>query len=965
MALSNETINLMKRFLFLLLFLSIPVVNLFPQAKLDNRNNFYQAENFVLYEEYKEALPLYTRLLIIEPDNSNFKYRIGQCLLNMPGRKSEAITYLEDAVEDINFKYKEGKYNEKKAPYDAYYYLANAYRINNQLSKALDTYELFKKNLDPDVYDSTVVNLQITSCRNAQQLLKVPFYIRKENLGDIVNGRFSDYNPVLSADESVMVYNQAAAFQDFIFFTKKVNGKWSTPVDIIPDLGLGFEEKNFVTSISDDGRELFIYRPGLDYDGNIYVTRRDMNDKWSNLVKLNENINTKYWESHATISHDGKKLYFTSNRKGTVGGLDIYVSQRDSIGEWGPAMNIGPVINTVYNEESPFLGKDNKTLFFSSRGHFNVGGYDVFYSTFKENAEWSIPLNLGFPLNSTDDDVFFNPVKDGYQAYYALDDSGSYGLQDIYRIEIFNNDHPRKFYIRGIVQVKDLMEMFGTSIKVSALNLDNLNDTVIVFSNPVTGEYEFKELPQGNYSLTYEVPGAKKTTKNINLLLNNPIDSFVLPGTTLPKTDFVAEMIVAGNKTISVVNNDTISFPVKVEPQSILVVEHWLGDSLLTTETFRVNDTAFIYRTVPLTGENRLVFKLTDKFSNSITSDIFIKREKVTTEQSVERPEYSRVIAQKQSRAFISMLNNRADNKLKKIIGPSGIENKQSGKVDDIISYLKEETAKRSISPDEVDKLALRVAVMDNVLTQAAVDIMTRNTHGELNEILGKLNIYDAGLKTWTDLQKFISEKTNGKISPEELNKIAADILTDTDNSIAKVGGKILMYGDKSPAGEIIRQAVSITNSKNIKNGGKWLQSVYNEAVNLNMKNSEIADMLVKLSSLPGTKVEKYIEELAAYSDESLRNYLNGPEMKKAGIKTPEEVILYLLKNKDKGIYSEISLFDALSRLIESKDIPAGTIYTPIAVTEGNYLWIIWLILGTGVVAFVFIIGRRKKKEKK
>jgi hypothetical protein len=955
----------MKSVILLLGILFITAANSFSQAKLENRNTFYQAENFVLYEEYKEALPLYVGLLRIEPSNSNFKYRIGQCLINMPGRKQEAIRYLEDAVKNINLKYKEGRYKENKAPYDSYYYLANAYRINNQLSKALDTYELFKKNLDPEVYDTAVVNLQIESCRNAEELMKIPIYIKKENLGSIINDRFSDFNPVVSADESVMVFNKAAAFQDVLYFTKKVNGKWTEPVNIIPDLGLGFEEKNYATSISADGRELYVYRPGADYDGNIYVTKRDQNDKWSNLVKLNDNINTKYWESHATVSHDGKKLYFTSNRKGTYGGLDIYFSDRDSTGEWGPAKNIGPVINTVYNEESPFLGSDDKTLFFSSRGHFNVGGYDIFYSTLMDNGVWSVPLNVGYPLNSTDDDVFFDPIKDGYQAYFAIDDSGSYGLQDIYRIEIFSKDHPRKFFIRGIVQVKDLQNMFNDSVKVSAFNLEDPNAKVIVYSDPVTGEYKF-ELPQGKYSITYEAAGAEKTIKNLDLSLTTPTDSFVLPGTTLPKTDFVADMSVASNKTLSVVRGDTIAFPLKVEPKSILLIEHWLGDSLLYSESFVINDTSFVYRTVPQTGDNRIVFKLTDKFSNTTTSDIFIKREKMVTEQPVVRPEYSRIIAQKQIAAFTNMLKNRADDKLKKVIQRSEIDKQKYGRVDDIVSYLKEEAAKSSISPLVIDKLALKVAVMDNVLTQAAVDLMARNTLGDLKEILNNLNIYDSGLKTWTDLQQFISEKLNGKIQPEDFNKIAADVLSDIDTSISKIREKVFAFSEKYVNGNLILKSVNITDQKGIKNAGPWLQSIYNESINLNVKESEMEDMFSIISSLPGTNAGKYIEDLAANSDEKFRSFLNGPDLKKSSVKTPDDVILYLLRNKDKGLFPEISFFDALVNLIAVKDIPSDTITSQMAIHRGNKLWILWVVMiGTGLTFFIFVFSRRKNKKDK
>jgi hypothetical protein len=954
----------MKRVLLLYCLLSISVAKVFPQARLENRNNFFQAENYVLYEEYKEALPLYQGLLRIEPNNANFKYRTGQCLINIQGRKAEAIRFLEDAVKNINLKYKEGRYKETKAPYDAYYYLANAYRVNNQLPKAIETYELFKKNLDPKVYDTAIVNLQIESCRNAMELMKLPIFIKKENLGDIINGRFSDYNPVVSADESVMVFNKAEQFQDIVYFTKKVNGKWTAPIDIIPDFGLGFEEKNYVTSISDDGREIYVYRPGADYDGNIYVSKRDKNDKWSNLIKLNDNINTKYWESHATISHSGKKLYFTSNRKGTYGGLDIWVSQKDSTGDWGPAKNLGPVVNTVYNEESPFLGKDDKTLFFSSRGHFNIGGYDIFYTTMMDNGEWSVPLNVGYPINSTDDDVFFYPVHDGYQAYYAMDIPAGNGLQDIYRIEIFSKDHPRKFFVKGIVKVRDLLSVFKDSVKVSALNLEDPNATVIVYSNPLTGEYKF-ELPQGKYELKYEADGAQKSIQNIDLPITQPTDSFVLPGTTLPKTDFVADLTVESNKTLSVAKNDTIAFPIKVEPKSVLTIEHWLGDSLITSENVIITDSLFVYKMVPRTGDNRIVFKLTDKFSNTTSSDVFVKLEKVITSQPLVRPEYSRVIALKQTTAFINMLRNRADDKLKKVIQRSRLEKQQYGRVDDIISNLKEEAAKSSISPDAVDKSALKVAVMDNVLTQSAVDLVAHNTQGELKNILSNLNIYNAGLKTWTDLQKYVSEKSNGKIQPVDLNKIAADILADIDTSIAKAREKILAYSDKYVKGTLIKQSVSATDNKNIKNGGKWLQSIYNESLTAGITNSEMADMLSILSSLPGTEAGKYLEDLASYSDDGLKIYLTGNDLKKVKFKTSNDIVLYLLKNKTKGSYSEISLYKALIDLISAKDIPTDVIESQIVKPESNNLWIVWVLLGTGLIIFFFVFKRDKKKKKK
>ena len=537
----------MKR-LVLLTWLLATFINsdLLSQSKEELKNNFYDAESWILFEAYQDALPLYLQLLKSYPDNSNFKYRIGQCYINIPGEKAKAASYLEDAVKNIDPKYKEGRFNEAGAPYDALYYLANAYRITNQLDKALTTYEQFRKNLNPLVYDSTIVNLQIQSCRNAKELMRMPLFIKYKNLGRTINSVSNDYNPVISDKEDMLVFSRSLAFYDALLYSTKVNGKWTEPQNMNELLKV--DRDLFPTSISKDGKDLYLYS-SADYDGIIYTSRFEKGT-WSPIVKLNDNINTKYWESHATISHDNKKLYFTSNRKGTYGGLDIYVSNRDSTGDWGPAINLGPVINTPYNEESPFLSEDDKTLFFSSRGHFNMGGYDVFYSTLLANGAWSVPLNLGYPLNTTDDDVFFKPLNRGFEGYISKELPGGYGKQDIYRIEIFSNDHPRKFFVRGMAKVADINSM-NDSIKVTALYTKNPNQTVIVYSNPKTGEYEF-QVPQGDYQVTYEVEGGEKVVRKLDLPLQHPSDSFLLPETILPKTEFIAEPKVETNKTISV-----------------------------------------------------------------------------------------------------------------------------------------------------------------------------------------------------------------------------------------------------------------------------------------------------------------------------------------------------------------------------------------------------------------------------
>jgi len=949
---------MMKR-LVLLTWLLATFVNsdILSQSKVEIRNNFYDAESWILFEDYKEALPIYQQLLRIYPNNSNFKYRIGQCYINTTGEKEKAISYLEDAVKNINPKYKEGKFKESGAPYDALYYLANAYRINNQIDKALETYELFQKNMDTEVYNAEVVEQQITSCRNAKELMTLPLFIREKNLGSMINEGNSEFNPVISANEDLIVFSKSEAFYDAIMYSTKVNGVWSGPQNMNEILQV--DKDLFPTSISKDGKTLYMYS-SADYDGIIYTTVFN-NNTWSPLIQLNANINTKYWESHATISHDNKKLYFTSNRKGTLGGLDIYVSKRDSLGGWGPAENLGPVINTPYNEESPFLSKDDKTLFFSSRGHFNMGGYDIFYSTLLDDGKWSVPLNVGYPLNTTDDDVFFNPVNQGYEGYLSREVNGGFGKEDIYHVEIFSDDHPRKFFIRGLVKVADLMNSISDSVKISAMNITNPDQTLIVYSDPETGEFEF-ELPQGNYKITYENEGGEKVVRNLELPLTNPSDSFVLPGTLLPKSDFIAEMNVESNKTISVSKGDTLLFPLKVEPNSILTVEHWVGDSLLYTEQFQIKDTTFVYKMVPSQGDNKVVFRLTDKFNNTTTTDVFITREKESTSQPLIRPEYSRVIAKKQVAALTTMLKNRTDNKLSGVIGNAGTEKQQFGKVDDLITYIKEQAVKKNISPEEVDKAALRVAVMDNILTQAAVDLMAKYAEGELKKILTDLNIYDAGLKTWTDLQEYVAAKTNGRITPEMLNKIAENALADTDPAIAVVRDKILAYSEVSEGGVIIREAVATVDISNINLKEKWLQAFYKESIRQGLTQGQLSELVAIISSLPNTNVEDYLKDLIANSEEPLTSVLKAINLKEENIKTPKDLVMFLMMNKDKEKYPEALVLKAITAMIADKNIPAETIKSATEKSETGTNWILWII-PIAVLILIYLVLRRRKKK--
>jgi tetratricopeptide (TPR) repeat protein len=407
----------------------------FSQMSSSPREMFLEAESYFLYEEYKEALPLYIQLSLSYPENDNINYRIGRCYLNIPYEKEKSILYLETASKNINPQYKGESLKEVAAPPDVIYYLADAYRINNQIDKALVLYRQFKSLSDSSVFNLKMVDEQIKACENAKILESHPVKVTFTNLGEGINTRFSETNAVVSGNETVLVFSAQLQFYTAVFYSHKENGQWSHPVNI--NANLEVDDDCLPVAISYDGKELLLYRSN-EYLGDLYVSRF-INGKWSRVKHLNNNINTKYWESHACLSRDGKKIYFTSNRKESTGGLDIFVSTRQNVksDDWGKPQKLDSGINTVYDEETPFITADDRWLYFSSNGHNSMGGFDVFVSENKF-GKWMEPQNLGYPLNTTDNDLFYQPAGNGEEGYMALSRKDTYGKNDIYKIKISN-----------------------------------------------------------------------------------------------------------------------------------------------------------------------------------------------------------------------------------------------------------------------------------------------------------------------------------------------------------------------------------------------------------------------------------------------------------------------------------------------------------------------------------------------
>ena len=424
---------------------------------------FYDAEFFLADEYYIDALQEYQKLYTRGyENNANINYRIGICYLNIAGEKQKSIPYLEKAVKAITARYKEGIFSETHAPYDAYLYLGNAYRIDNRLDQAVDAYRKYKDLLDKD--DSEMAHYtdqQIEACNNARKAMDSPVYYIRTHLGKTINTVTADYNPVVSADGSSMVYMTSLAFYDALKYTTKTGGEWKEPVNITPEVQSdGDQFADFLTS---DGTRLYLNKAD-NFNSDIYYSDL-VEGKWTKSKPLNKYINTKYFESHACVSPDNRTLYFTSNRKGGQGGMDIWVSRKDAMGDWGEPLNIGQAVNTELNEDNPFITGDGKTLFFASQGHYSLGGYDIFRSEMTDDGGWSKPVNLGYPVNTTDDDLFYVPAGSadiGYQSLFAED---SYGSRDIYQYRLFPGEAEYLAYMKSLEEMKTEMARADTAVK--------------------------------------------------------------------------------------------------------------------------------------------------------------------------------------------------------------------------------------------------------------------------------------------------------------------------------------------------------------------------------------------------------------------------------------------------------------------------------------------------------------------
>jgi outer membrane protein OmpA-like peptidoglycan-associated protein/tetratricopeptide (TPR) repeat protein len=501
---------------------------------------------------FQQALPLLLKAEEFNPNHALCNYMVAFCYFAVDPQHDNYIKYFEKAY----------KLNPKAA-LDEKYYMAWGYHLNMRWDEAIKEYEEIMVDLrvDPKKHAYWIEDCikKIEECKNGKKLMEHPVRVFTDNIGNGINSNYPDFGALITADEGMMIFTSrrntgvggmleegSQEYYEDLYVSYRNHGKWSNAANL--GTMINTEVHDATAGLSHDGTLLYIYRYESRDGGDIWESRLTGKD-WSRPERMNKNINSRHHESTVSLSYDDKQLYYISDKEGTIGDRDIWVTELDEKGKWGESKNIGAIINTKYMEEGVFMHPDGKTMYFSSRGHSTMGGLDIFKSELKD-GKWTTPVNMGYPINTPHDDVFFNMNASGRRGYYASARQGGFGEKDIYVITFLGPEKPFEFngednLIASIAEpVKSVtaappMEIKANSVTIlrgtitdaisnqpieASIDLvDNAKNQVLATfkSNSSTGKY-LVSLPAGrNYGIAVRAEKYLFHSENFDIPANN------------------------------------------------------------------------------------------------------------------------------------------------------------------------------------------------------------------------------------------------------------------------------------------------------------------------------------------------------------------------------------------------------------------------------------------------------------
>ena len=468
-----------------------------------------EAEEYMLDHQYQRAAKKYMDAKRQFPESYNLSFKIGYTYLLSDDMKHHALEFLEEAAQHASVDYDPQSIQETLAPIEALYFLGKAYQIAKRFDDAIKAFEKFLTMVEPDHDFRALAEQQIASSKRAPALMKAGIAVETINLGANINDDLPNFNAVISGDGQTLAFTTISRIGFDIFVSHRNADGWGKPKRITSDLRRKFLK---TSSLSYDGVELILSEDMLD-ESDLFATIFH-EGKWSKAVKLKKPINSKFNETHGATTADGNTLYFTSNRPGGLGGMDIYRTTVDERGRWSQPENLGPRVNTPLNEETPFI-TENNILFFSSEGHAGLGGYDVFFVDLNGNDK---AANLGFPINTPDDDLFFHPESGGKSGFMAFYHPSNKGMRDIHHITII----PR-VGLMGLLATGSSPVVEGETFEVMIRN-NTTQEVEANLTTKFTGSEPLHMLPPGKYTVSITNP----RFKNFETLVDIP-KSYALP----------------------------------------------------------------------------------------------------------------------------------------------------------------------------------------------------------------------------------------------------------------------------------------------------------------------------------------------------------------------------------------------------------------------------------------------------
>ena len=506
------------------------------------------ADQYWVDQNYDFALKIYQNIEKDLTPTSFLNFKIGECYAKSMFAKDsdKALEYLSKSAEKVSRNLSFDYYTNEvdSAPVDVYLVYGRILRINHKIDEAKKNFELYEEAYGSKISKETQKEVvrEFKICETAQLLIDNPVAIVVSKLEN-VNSKFPEYAPVVSADEQTMIFTSRRElkvdkeevefkqpkdpidykfYEDIYISKKNKKGIWGEPKLISDKINTSGHEATIGLSV--DGQQLLIYSAQDDVNGDIYYSKLE-GSEWTTPIAF-EALNSKASETHACFSADGKKIYFTSNRKGGFGGFDIYSVNQLPDGSWSRPTNLGSKINTEYDDRAPFIHPDGVSLFFSSNGHETMGGFDIFQSTdLGEESGWSTPENIGYPINTTEDDLFYATSVDGKRSYYASEKENGLGEKDLYLITLPKPDVMPMTVMSGTFSLGDKDGTVPPDAQIIVKDNESGEIVGMYKPNKTTGKYLFILPPGKNYNVTYEAEGYLFKSENLIVPKNSAFQS--------------------------------------------------------------------------------------------------------------------------------------------------------------------------------------------------------------------------------------------------------------------------------------------------------------------------------------------------------------------------------------------------------------------------------------------------------